>query len=101
MEKRFDLIVIPQERDEQVRGPVLEDEAWRDIAATLENFVAQLTDSQVAVHMRAQLTCSGHHSAQDIVDARRIAISVALEPVVNVAVQAGGDQHFGRTAELR
>ena len=27
MEQRFDLIVIPQERDEQVRWPVLKDEA--------------------------------------------------------------------------
>ena len=52
MEQRLDLIVIPQERDEQVRWPVLKDETERDIAATLEYVVAQFTNSQTAVHMR-------------------------------------------------
>ena len=46
------------------------------------------------------LSCSGHHRAQDVVDAGGIASSIPPEPVVNVAVQAGGDQHLGRTAEL-
>ena len=46
------------------------------------------------------LSCSGHHGAQDVVDAGRIASSIPPEPVVNIAVQAGGDQHLGRTAEL-
>ena len=47
------------------------------------------------------LSCSGHHCAQDIVDASGIASSIPSEPVVNVAVQAGGDQYLGRTPELR
>ena len=47
------------------------------------------------------LTCSGHHGAQDTVDAGRIALSILLEPVINVPVQAGGNQYFGRPAELR
>jgi len=53
MEQCFDLVLIPQERDEQVRRPILKDKAQRNIAATLENLVAQFTDPQAAVHMRA------------------------------------------------
>jgi hypothetical protein len=53
LEQRFDLIVIPQERDEQVRWPVLKDEAQRSAAATLENLIAQLANPQATVHMRA------------------------------------------------
>src|ERR1017187_5021203 len=47
------------------------------------------------------LSCSGHHCAQDIVDAGGIASSIPPEPVVNISVQAGGDQYLGRTPELR
>ena len=47
------------------------------------------------------LSRSGHYSAQDGVDAGRVALSIVLEPVVNVAVQAGGHQHLGHAAELR
>jgi predicted Fe-S protein YdhL (DUF1289 family) len=52
MEQSFDLIVISQERNEQVRWPVLKDEAQRNIAATLENLAAQLTNPQTAMDMR-------------------------------------------------
>jgi hypothetical protein len=53
LEHRFDLIVIPQETDEQVGWPVLKEEAQRNIAATLENLVTQFTNPQAAVHMGA------------------------------------------------
>jgi hypothetical protein len=52
LEQRFDLVMITQERDEQVRWPVLKDEAQRSITAALENLVAQFTNSQATVHMR-------------------------------------------------
>jgi len=51
LDQGFDLIVIPQETDEQVRWPVLKDEAQRNIAAALKNLAAQFTNPQAAVHM--------------------------------------------------
>ena len=42
-----------------------------------------------------------HDSAQDMVDPRRIAFAIFPEPIIDVAIQAGSDQHFGRSAELR
>jgi hypothetical protein len=53
LEQRFDLVMIAQERDEQVPWPVLKDEAQRSIAAALENLVTQFTNPQATVHMRA------------------------------------------------
>jgi hypothetical protein len=53
LEQRFDFIVSPEERDKQVRWPVLKDEAQRNIAATLENLRAQFTNPQATMHMRA------------------------------------------------
>jgi len=52
MEQRLDLIVIAQERNEQVRWPVLKDKTQCDITATLENLVAELANSQATVHVR-------------------------------------------------
>ena len=43
----------------------------------------------------------GHNGAQDVIDAGGIALSIFPEPVVNVAVEASGHQHFGSAAELR
>jgi hypothetical protein len=57
MEQCFDLIEIPQEKDEQVQRPVLKDEAQRHIAATLEYFVAQLSNPQGPVHMGPAEDC--------------------------------------------
>jgi hypothetical protein len=52
-EQRFDFIVIPEERDEQVRRPVLEYEAQRRVAATLEKALPQFANPQATVLMRA------------------------------------------------
>jgi len=41
------------------------------------------------------LSRSGHHRAQDVVDSCRIALHVFPEPVVNVPIETGGNQHFG------
>jgi len=43
----------------------------------------------------------GHDGPQDMVDARGIPLTIFPEPIVNVAIQAGSDQHLGRPAELR
>ena len=53
LDQRLDLVVIPQETDEQIRWPVLKDEAQRYIAPTLKDLVAQFANPQAAVHMRA------------------------------------------------
>jgi hypothetical protein len=53
LEQRIDLIVIPQETNEQVRWPVLKDKAQRDIAATLKNLVAQFANPQATMHVGA------------------------------------------------
>jgi hypothetical protein len=53
LEHGFDLVMIAQERDEQVGRPVLKDEAQRSIATALENLVAQFTNPQATVQMRA------------------------------------------------
>ncbi|MGC9996923.1 MAG: hypothetical protein ABSE79_16520 [Terriglobia bacterium] len=53
LEHGFDLVMIAQERDEQVGRPVLKVEAQRSIATALENLVAQFTNPQAAVQMRA------------------------------------------------
>ena len=50
---------------------------------------------------RLTLSCSGHHCTKDIVNACRIALSVPLEPFIDVAIQAGSHQHFRRPADLR
>ena len=77
-------------------------EVCRVRAANPHNEWAQQMGSTAARDAQpCALSCSGHHRAQDVVDAGGIASSIPPEPVVNVAVQAGGDQHLGRTAELR
>jgi ubiquinone biosynthesis protein COQ9 len=53
LEEGLDLIVVPQERDEQVRCAVLKNEAQRRVATTLENLAAQLAYPEATVHMRA------------------------------------------------
>ena len=46
-----------------------------------------------------QLARPRHDGTEDVVDARRIALSIFPEPIVNVTIQAGSDQNLGRSAE--
>jgi len=53
MEQCFDLIVIAQEADEQVRWAILKDETQGNVAAAFENLPAQFANAQPAVDVRA------------------------------------------------
>jgi len=47
------------------------------------------------------LACLRHHRAKNTVDAGGITLAVLLEPIVDIAVQPGCDQHLGCAAKLR
>ena len=106
--------------DESCAGPVIQAlrEAGHDVVAiaevargTVDELVMRRALSEktsVSSRMmfrmpwkRTALPHPGHNGAQDVIDAGGIAISIFPEPVVDVAIQASGHQHFGSAAELR
>jgi len=51
VEQRLDLIVIAEERNQQISWPGLKNEPQRGISAALEKLVTKFANSQAAVHV--------------------------------------------------
>jgi len=49
----FDLVVIAQERHEEISRPVLKNETERDIASAFKELAAEFTNAQAAVRVRS------------------------------------------------